>query len=111
MMLKRLIVITVSAGAWIGLAAPALPQEAPSGVSGADVIAARQAGMDMSSITLRSMADAIKAGREAKTEGYPAAVLAKWAKVVPRMFPPGTSKDEAPDSTRALIALWRDHAG
>ena len=48
----------------------------------------------MSSITFRSMGDAMKAGREAKSQGYPAAALAKWAKALPRMFPPGTGKGE-----------------
>ena len=67
--------------------------------------------MEMSSITLRSMADAMNAGREVKGEAYPAAVLAKWSKVVPRMFPPGTSKNEMPDSaTHALMAIWNDRA-
>ena len=70
-MLKRLIVLS---GALIGLAALGLPQEDAPGVSGPDAIAARQASLDMSSITFRSMGDAMKAGREAKSQGYPAAV-------------------------------------
>lgn len=110
-MSRRRIVLIVSAVASIGSAAPCLAQAAPSGVSGPDAIAARQASMDLSSIALRSMADGIKAGREPKAEAYPAAALAKWAKVVPRMFPLGTSRDEAPDSTQALIAIWRDRGG
>ena len=89
-MLRRLIVLC---GAWISVTAAGLSQEG-SGVSGTDAIIARQASLDMSSITFRSMVDAMKAGHEAKSQGYPAAALAKWAKALPRMFPPGTGKGE-----------------
>ena len=109
-MRKRLIVLSMACVACVWLAAPSPQAAAPSGVSGSDAIAARQASMDMSSITFRSMADAIKAGREAKAESYPAAALAKWAKVVPRIFPLGTGKDQMPD-TQALMAIWNDRAG
>ena len=105
-MLNRLIVLF---GALIILAAPGLPQET-SGVSGPDAIAARQASLDMSSITFRSMGDAMKAGREAKSQGYPAASLAKWAKALPRMFPPGTGVGETSASSQALPLIWRDRA-
>jgi cytochrome c556 len=98
-------------GALIGLAAPGLPQDDTRGVSPVDAIAARQASLDMSSITFRSMGDAMKAGREAKSQGYAAAALAKWAKALPRMFPPGTGKGETPANTQALTAIWRDRAG
>ena len=104
-MLRRLIVLC---GAW-GLAAVGLPQEAP-GVSGVDTIAARQASLDMSSITFRSMGDAMKAGREAKSQGYPAAALAKWAKALPRMFPAGTGQGETSAISQALPLIWRDRA-
>jgi cytochrome c556 len=107
-MLKRLIVLS---GALIGLAAVGLPQENTPGVSGIDAIAARQASLDMSSITFHSMADAMKAGNEAKTVGYPAAALAKWAKALPRMFPPGTGQGETSAFSQALPAIWKDRAG
>jgi cytochrome c556 len=107
-MLKGLIVLS---GALIGLAGAGLPQEDIPGVSGLDTIAARQASLDMSSITFRSMGDAMNAGREAKTQAYPAAALAKWAKALPRMFPPGTGKGETSANTQALTAIWRDRAG
>jgi cytochrome c556 len=107
-MLKRLIVLS---GAFIGMTAPGLPQEDTGGVSAVDAIAARQASLDMSSITLRSMGDAIKAGREAKSQGYPAAVLAKWAKTLPRMFPSGTGKGETSSNTQARPSIWRDRTG
>jgi cytochrome c556 len=107
-MLKRLIVLW---GALISVTAPGLPQEVTQGVSGLDAISARQASLDMSSITFRSMGDAMKAGREAKSQGYPAAVLAKWAKILPRMFPSGTGKGETSANTQALPSIWRDRAG
>jgi cytochrome c556 len=107
-MLKDLIVLS---GILMGLATAGLPQEDTPAVSGLDAIAARQASLDMSSITFRSMGDAMKAGREAKSQGYPAADLAKWAKALPRMFPPGTGKGETSANTQALSAIWRDRAG
>ena len=106
-MLRRFI---ACGGACIGIAAIAFSQEG-SGVSGSDAIVARQASLDMSSITFRSMSDAMKAGREAKSQGYPAAALAKWAKALPRMFPAGTGKGETSASTQALPTVWRDPTG
>ena len=88
----------------IAVAAIALSQEG-SGVPPTDAILARQASLDMSSITFRSMVDAMKAGREAKSQGYPAAVLVKWAKTLPRMFPPGSGKSETSVSTQALPSI------
>jgi cytochrome c556 len=106
-MLRRALVLS---GALIGLAVAGLPQDGNPGVSGPDAIAARQASLDMSSITFRSMGEAMKAGREAKSQSYPAAALAKWAKALPRMFPSGTGKGETSSNTQALPAIWRDRA-
>ena len=107
-MLKKLIVFS---GALVGLTAIGLPQAGVPDLSGADAIAARQASLDMSSITFRSMGDAIKAGREAKSQSYPASALAKWAKVLPQMFPSGSGKDETSAFTQARIGVWKDRAG
>jgi cytochrome c556 len=107
-MLKGLIALS---GVLMGFAAVGFSQAGAPGVSGADVIAARQASLDMSSITFRSMGDAMKAGREAKSQGYAAASLAKWAKALPRMFPSGTGKGETSADTQARPAIWRDRAG
>jgi len=57
------------------------------------------------------MGDAMKAGREAKSQGYPAAALAKWAKALPRMFPAGTGEGETSVNSQARAAIWRDRAG
>ena len=64
----------------------------------------------MSAITFRSMGDAMKAGRDAKSQGYQALVLAKWAKALPRMFPPGTGQGETSVTSQALPLIWRDRA-
>jgi cytochrome c556 len=106
-MLSRLIILS---GTLIGLTTPGLPQEDTRAVSGLDSIAARQASLDMSAITFRSMGDAMKAGREAKSQGYQAMVLAKWAKALPRMFPPGTGQGETSVTSQALPLIWRDRA-
>jgi cytochrome c556 len=106
-MLNRMIVLS---GALIGLTVTGLPQEDTHGVSTVDAIAARQASLDMSSITFRSMGDAIKAGREAKSQGYQAMALAKWAKALPRMFPAGTGQGATSVVSQALPSIWRDRA-
>jgi cytochrome c556 len=109
-MLKGLI---VRCGLLIAVAAVGSPQEttAVSGVSGVDAIAGRQASLDMSSITFRSMGEAMKAGREAKSQAYPASALAKWAKALPRMFPARTGQGETPADTQARQEIWLDRAG
>lgn len=91
--MNRLIALS---GALICLAAAGLPQDDTPGVSRADAIAVRHA---------------MKAGREAKTQSYPAAALGKWANALPRMFPSGTGKGETSAITQALPAIWRDRAG
>ena len=107
-MLKQLVVFC---GVFVGVTAPGLPQNETHGVTGADAIAARQASLDMSSITFRSMGAAMKAGAQAKSQSYPAAALAKWAKSLPRMFPPGTVMGETSADTQARPAIWQDRAG
>lgn len=96
------------AAAAMVLALAGLAQEPAKSLSSAEIIAARQASLDMSSITFRSMGEAMKVGREAKSVGYHAAVLAKWAKALPAMFPPGTGPGETKAETQALPAVWRD---
>jgi cytochrome c556 len=104
-MLNRLIMLSA---ALTGLTVPGLPQEDTHGVSTVDAIAARQASLDMSSITFHSMGDAVKAGREAKSQGYQAMALAKWAKALPRMFPAGSGRGETSVVSQALPLIWRD---
>jgi cytochrome c556 len=98
-------------GAAMAFATPGRPFDEKPGVSAADIVAVRQASMDMSVMTLRLMGDAMKAGDEAKSQGFQAAVLAKWAKVLPQMFPAGTGKGETTANTQAMPAIWKDRAG
>ena len=103
--------IVLSGALFVFAAATGLPQESAAGVSGVDAIAARQASLDMSSITFRSMGDAMKAGQEARSQAYSAASLAKWAKALPYMFPSGTGVEETSAKTQALPMIWQDRAG
>ena len=98
-------------GVCMSLAAARPTQADPAAVAGPNVIAARQASLDMSSITFHSMGEAMKAGEEAKSVGYPAAALAKWAKALPGMFPRGTGQGETSAFSQALPAIWKDRAG
>jgi len=107
-MRKRLIVIS---GALFVLASAGVSQEDTRSVSGLDAIAARQATLDLSAITFHSMEDAMKAGSDAKSQGFAAGALAKWAKALARMFPAGTGKGETSTDTQALPTIWKDHAG
>jgi cytochrome c556 len=107
-MLKALIVLS---GALLGLAAVGLSQDRTAGVVGIDAIAARQASLDMSSITFRSIDAAVSAGSDVKSLGYSAAALAKWAKALPGMFPRGTGKGETSVFSQALPTIWQDRTG
>jgi cytochrome c556 len=107
MMWKGLITVV---GAVICLAAAGLSSQEKAGLPGIDVIVTRQASLDMSSITFHSMGDAMKAGREAKTQAYPALALAKWAKALPKMFPAGTGEGETSADSQARSAIWTDRA-
>ena len=95
----------------LGLAT-AQAQSGPADHWAAKTVAARQAGLDMSLVTLSAMKHATDGGAEAKTQGYPANALARWAKVLPTMFPAGTGADNADGAkTRALPTIWSDRAG
>jgi cytochrome c556 len=107
-MWKRSIVLT---GALLALGSAGLPQENTAGMSSKDVIAARQASMDMSLLTIRSIEGAMKSGGEARSQGFPAAVLAKWAKALPPLFPAGTATGETSVETQAMPAMSKDRAG
>ena len=103
--------LMVLSGALFGLAVIGLSPQEKTSVPGVDVIATRQDPMDMSSITLHSMVDAMKAGREPRTQAYAAAALAKWAKALPKMFPSGTAEGDTPVNSQALSSIWQDRAG
>ena len=101
----------VFAAILVGITAIALSQQEKATISGEDAIATRQESMDMSAITLRSMGDAMKAGREANTQAYPATALAKWAKVLPKVFPVGSGEGETSADSQALRLIRQDRKG
>jgi len=68
----------------------------------------RQASLDMSLWTRGQMEAAMKAGAPAKSQAYPARALAKWAHVLPAMFPTGSGPNVA--GTQALPPVWADRA-
>jgi cytochrome c556 len=95
----------------IGLAT-AQAQPGPAEHMSGKIIAARQASLAMSVVTFGAMAHATDGGAEAKTQGFAANALARWARVLPTMFPAGTGADNADGAkTRALPAIWSDRAG
>ena len=95
----------------LGLTA-AQAQSGPADHWAAKTIAARQASLAMSAVTFGAMIHATDGGAEAKTQGFSANALARWAKVLPTMFPAGTGQDNADAAkTRALPVIWSDRAG
>jgi cytochrome c556 len=93
-------------------AALALPSFADtvSAPSAEQIVAARQASLDMSVITFSGMQNAMKNGDEAKKVSYFAKALARWAKVLPTLFPPGTGAGQQPLPTAALPDVWSNRA-
>jgi cytochrome c556 len=73
------------------------------------IVAARQASMDMSGAVRGYMKIAVNGGTEPKKTIYPSDGLAKWAKALPSMFPAGTGPDAIP--THAKPEIWSDRAG
>jgi cytochrome c556 len=76
----------------------------------ANFVQMRQASLDMSLWTRGQMEAAMKAGAEAKTQAYPARAIAKWAHVLPTMFPTGSGPADV-QGTQALPPVWADRPG
>ncbi len=92
------------------IAGPALAQTAPATVAVKPdaIIAARQAGMDLSYGTFTGIKEAVKDKEDVKQWEVPAQALQGWAAALPALFPPGTEKGH---ETAALPAVWSDQAG
>ena len=86
---------------------PALAADMAGGLSAEQIIAARQAGYSMSAVTFGGMMKATKDGATAKDQGFQAHALAKWAHVVPTMFPANT----ASGPTKARPEIWSNAGG
>jgi cytochrome c556 len=77
----------------------------------ADFAAMRQASVDMSVILRDEMKRAMQEGREAKTQAYATYALARWARVLPTLFPAGSGPGQSSTYTQALPSVWADRAG
>ena len=105
-MKARVIAIGLAALLTAGAAA-SLPSVARA-ASGADFILTRQAGQDLLLGTFGGLKTAIDAKADLKPLAGRADAMAKWMKVFPLQFPPG-SDTGAP--TKALPSVWSDRAG
>jgi cytochrome c556 len=102
------------ANAWLRLAGAlcsfGLVAAAPAAISPQAAIAARQASLDMSVMTFAELKAAARDGKPMKTQVYPAAALARWAKALPTLFPAGAGP-QAGVPTAAKPLIWTDRAG
>src|SRR3954462_15517392 len=72
-----------------------------------DPVAVRQMAMDLNAGTF-GLARTIVANKlDVKPIENPARGMAKWAALIPSMFPPGSDKGD----TKALPEVWKDPAG
>jgi cytochrome c556 len=70
------------------------------------IVTARRAGMSMSGAVLGSLKAAAANGAEVRTQAYSAGGLARWARALPAMFPPGTGPDGTGLLTHARREVW-----
>jgi cytochrome c556 len=92
------------------LIVPAFAQTAAS-LTPQQTIAARQAAFDLSATAFVSMLHDTKDGGDAKKEANSAEGLARWAKILPALFPAGTGAGQAGVDTKARAEIWSDRAG
>ena len=85
----------------------AKPMEHTGAPSGAELVNARQAGMDMSAATLTLLKNASSNGVPLKNLAFPASGLDKWAVVLPSLF----SENTKGVTSRAKPAVWMDRPG
>ncbi len=75
---------------------------------GLDPIAVRQAGFALQGGDFDFIRSVVKANGDVKPLEVPAKAIAKWATVIPTLFPKGS---ETGGNTRALAKIWSDPAG
>lgn len=104
------------AAAFLGIAATAgslgLAQAQGTGAAGvtvppANLILARQAGMDMQGGLVASMKAGIASNADVKQFKESGEALAKWGRAIPGLFVPGTDKG---NNTKARPAVFTDQA-
>src|SRR5487761_2715394 len=74
---------------------------------GPDPIAVRQAGQDLMLGTFTGIHGVLAAKGDISKLEEPAKAMAKWIRVFPSLFPPGSDKGK----TKALPAIWSDRSG
>ena len=90
------------------IAALTLAGFAPAYADGPDLIAVRQAAFDLNNGDFAFIRSVVAAKGDVKPLEVPAKAIARWAGVIPTMFPPGTDKG---GNTKALPEIWSDTAG
>lgn len=95
-------------GAFIALAAMGIATTGPVRAEGLDPIAVRQAGFSMQGGDFAFIRSVVAAKGDVKPLEVPAKAIAKWAAVIPSLFPKGS---ETGHDTKALPEIWSDQAG
>jgi cytochrome c556 len=91
----------------LAVAAVALALAAGAHAEGLDVIMVRQAGQDLLLSDFAGIRAVVMLKGDVKTLQKPALAMARWMKVFPTMFPPGSDKG---DNTHARPAIWTNNA-
>ena len=105
--MKRLIV----AGAVSLMCAGGAAGAQEDAMSPAEIVAARQASLMMSGVTMGAIKAALDAGAPAQSMGFSSGALIRWATALPNMFPAGTGSDTLGAATKARPEIWTDRAG
>src|SRR4051812_11865180 len=92
----------------IAIAAVAAVSPLSALADGLDPIAVRQAGFSMQNSNFAYIRAVVAAKGDVKPLEAPAKAIAKWAAVIPSLFPKGT---ETGGETKALPTIWSDPAG
>jgi cytochrome c556 len=90
------------------LAAVAAVPLSASLADGLDPIAVRQAGFSLQNADFAYIRSVVAAKGDVKPLEAPAKAIAKWAAVIPTIFPKGS---ETGGDTKALPEIWSDSAG
>jgi cytochrome c556 len=75
---------------------------------GPDIITVRQTAFDLNGASFAYIRSVVKAKGDVKQLEAPGKAIARWATVIPTMFPAGTEKG---GNTKALSEIWSDSAG
>ena len=98
----------VALSAVIMLAAMGIVPMNAARANGLDPIMVRQAGFSLQAGDFAFIRSVLKAKGDVRPLAGPAKAIAKWAKVIPTLFPKGSEKGE---DTDALPAIWSNPAG